>query len=182
MEEEKPDEHFEADRARFCLSQKDGLDYIGMRAKLSGMQNLLAKYKDQETNKDLYDEIKRIKKLGITDLEKLLIPALSDTGYVKLDFSKPEMARGITVSFTVQYATSATSDTHGYDRRANLKKTVEKALFDTNWKLIGDSIMYRLGILTGRLRGLETEAEIVEMVKARRKKEEKKTSKSKGKS
>ena len=37
--------------------------------------------------------------------------------------------------------------------------------------------MYRLGILNGRLKGLETEEEIVEMVKTRRAKEEKKASK-----
>ena len=177
--EEKPDKDFETDRARFCLSQKDGLDYIGMRAKLEDMQNMLAKYREQETNKELYDEVKTIKKLGVSDLEKLLVPALTDAGYVKLDFSKPEMGRTIIIDFTVQDAISNTGDTHEYDRRINLKRTIEKTLFDTNWKLIGDSIMYRLGILNGRLKGLETEEEIVEMVKARRAKEEKKAEKRK---
>ena len=106
-----------------------------------------------------------------------MVPALTDAGYIKLDFSKPEMGRTIIIDFTVQDAISNTGDTHEYDRRINLKRTIEKTLFDTNWKLIGDSIMYRLGILNGRLKGLETEEEIVEMVKARRAKEEKKASK-----
>jgi hypothetical protein len=39
--------------------------------------------------------------------------------------------------------------------------------------------MYRLGILNGRLKGLENEEEIVEMVRARRAKEEKKAEKRK---
>jgi hypothetical protein len=179
LAEEKPDDSFAADRERFCLSQKAGLDYIGFRAKMTDMKNLLAKYKDQENQKELYGEVKTVKKIGISDLEKLLIPALADAGYVKLDFSKPDMNRGVAVEFTVQDATSATAETHEYDRRMILKKTIEKALFDTNWKLIGDSIMYRLGILNGRLRGLETETEIVEMVRARQAKEEKKVSKKK---
>ncbi|MFA6338638.1 MAG: hypothetical protein WCW87_01085 [Candidatus Paceibacterota bacterium] len=179
LAEEKPDDSFAADRERFCLSQKAGLDYIGFRAKMTDMKNLLAKYKDQENQKELYDEVKTVKKIGISDLEKLLIPALADAGYVKLDFSKPDMNRGVAVEFTVQDATSATAETHEYDRRMILKKTIERVLFDTNWKLIGDSIMYRLGILNGRLRGLETETEIVEMVRARQAKEEKKVSKKK---
>lgn len=173
LAEEKPDENFAADRERFCLSQQAGLDYIGFRAKMSDMKNLLAKYKDQENNKELYDEVKTIKKISIADLEKLLVPALTEAGFVKLDFSKPEMNRGITVEFTVQDAMSQTTDTHEYDRRSMLKKTIEKTLSDTNWKLIGDSIYYRLGILTGRIRGLETEEEIIEMVQGRRKKQEK---------
>lgn len=173
--EEKPDKNYATDHERFCLSQQAGLEYIGFRAKMADMQNLLAKYKDQENQKELYDEVKTIKKIGITDLEKLLAPALTEAGFVKLDFAKPEMSRCISVEFTVQDATSATTDTHEYDRRSVLKKTIEKTLSDTNWKLIGDSIFYRLGILTGRLKGLETEEEIVEMVKSRRKKLEKKS-------
>ena len=174
---EKPDEDFAKDRERFCLSQKDGLDYIGYRVKMDSMKMLLAKYAEKDKEKDVYDAVAKIKKLGIVDLEKLLGAALSDVGFVKLDFSKPEMTRFIVVGFTVQDAKSVTGNTHEYDRRLALKKAIEKALYDTNWQLISDSIVYRLGILSGRIKGLETENEIVEMVKARIHKEEKKAGK-----
>jgi hypothetical protein len=47
-------------------------------------------------------------------------------------------------------------------------------LFKTNWKLVEDSISYRLGIMSGRLRGFEFEDDIVGLAKARQKKLEKK--------
>ena len=54
-----------------------------------------------------------------------------------------------------------------------LKKTINEALENTNWKLVEDGISYRLGILSGRLRGFEFEEDLVKMVKARREKVEK---------
>ena len=49
----------------------------------------------------------------------------------------------------------------------NTTKELEKALKDTlentNWRLLSNSISYRLGILTGRLKGYETEEDILKL-------------------
>ncbi|HET7320221.1 MAG TPA: hypothetical protein VFI84_01380, partial [Candidatus Saccharimonadales bacterium] len=52
-----------------------------------------------------------------------------------------------------------------YTSRYTLKKTIQKALTDTNWRLMSDGISYRLGYLNGRLRAYEKEEDLVELVK-----------------
>jgi hypothetical protein len=51
-----------------------------------------------------------------------------------------------------------------------LEKVLNKALNGVNWKLMSDGISYRLGILSGSLKGFEAEEDLVELVKSRNKK------------
>jgi len=45
-----------------------------------------------------------------------------------------------------------------------LKKLVDRALSDTNWRLMSDGISYRLGYLNGRLRAYEREDDLKTLV------------------
>ena len=56
------------------------------------------------------------------------------------------------------------SDRNDRDSEKTLKKTVEKALQDTNWRLMSDGISYRLGYLNGRLRAYEREEDLKKLV------------------
>lgn len=56
------------------------------------------------------------------------------------------------------------SDREDYDSRKTLKKLVDKALIDTNWRLMSDGISYRLGYLNGRVKAYEGEEALKELV------------------
>ena len=51
-----------------------------------------------------------------------------------------------------------------YDSRKTLKKTIDKALEETNWRLMSEGIRYRLGYLSGRLRAYESEEDLKKLV------------------
>ena len=52
----------------------------------------------------------------------------------------------------------------------DLKKAITKNLQGTNWRLMSDGVDYRLGMLSGRLRGYEREEDLLELVRLEKKK------------
>lgn len=150
-EEEKIDPNFESDRKKYCLSEKEGAEYIEWTANLKALTD---HWKEKEENKDLYDAVAKVQKLTIVDLQKLLNPVIEKAGYTKLEFDKPDLQKDVIVGFSVQDAKSGREE---YDSRQNLKKLLKEALQPTNWRLMSDGVQYRLGFLQGRLKGVEGE-------------------------
>lgn len=105
-----------------------------------------------------------LKKLTAADLQQLLIPALKKEGYGKLELSNPEIRKEVIVSFTIQDEKSGRAE---YDSEKKLEKIIEQTLRDTNWKLMSDGVYYRLGILSGIIKGVESEEDLVKLVKSR---------------
>lgn len=104
----------------------------------------------------------KIKKLTVAELQKLLAAPLKKEEYINLDFSKPEIERDIIINFTVQ---DNKTDRGEHDSRIQLQRLIKRILENTNWRLMSEGIMYRLGILSGRLRGYEDEEELLKLVK-----------------
>lgn len=67
---------------------------------------------------------------------------LEKEGYIDFHLDKPEMGRDVYVGFS---CLDSNSDRKDYDSRKTLKKLVDSALEDTNWRLMSDGISYRLG-------------------------------------
>lgn len=126
------------------------------------LSRLVKSWEERDKNKEPYDRLAKIKKLPIAGLFKLLSSILEKEGYIKLDFSKPEMGRGVIVQFTVQ---DDKSDREEYDSKTHLKMILQKGLESTNWQLMSDSISYHLGVLTGRLRGFELEEDLIKLIR-----------------
>jgi len=118
--------------------------------------------REKEKNKGFYDKLAKIKKLPIAKLKKLLILKLEKEGYIKIEFSKPEMDRDVIIEFIVQ---DNNENREEYDSRSQLKKFLKQTLEETNWRLMSEGIYYRLGILTGRLRGYENEEDLLKLVR-----------------
>ncbi len=55
-------------------------------------------------------------------------------------------------------------DRNDNDSRKTLKKLVDSALSDANWRLMSDGISYRLGYLNGRVKAYEGEDAMKELV------------------
>lgn len=157
-------ERFEYDKKRFCLSQTQGERY---KHWIDGMKRMDEGKKEQEANVTFYDKLAEVKKLNIAGLEKLLKTAIKKSGYTDLHISMPPPDRQIVVNFSVR---DTEENRKEYDSEKTLEKLLEKKLEDTNWALMSDGVQYRLGFITGRIRGYETEQDLQELTKTRMKK------------
>lgn len=159
---EKPDPDFEADRERFCLSKEKGEEWRQELVRLEQMGKLVDGWKEKDKNKDIYDKVAKIKKLTVIELEKLLTPILEKENYIHLQLATPEIGINVVVPFTVQDAKGGReSRTSEYD----FKRLFKKVLEDTNWRLMTDGVSCRLGVLRGRLKGYESEEDLLKLVK-----------------
>jgi len=126
------------------------------------LSQLVKSWEEKEKNEKLYDKLAKIKKLTVAELKKLLAAPLKKEEYINLDFSKPEIGKDIIINFTVQ---DNKTDRGEYDSRIQLQRLIKRTLEDTNWRLMSEGIMYRLGILSGRLKGLESEEDLLKLVR-----------------
>ncbi len=161
-QEEKERRQFIADREKYCIDDQKGGEYISFKEGLKTMEEIANKHKEKENNKALYDEVAKVQKLNVAQLKQLLSPALEKEKYTALEFSNPEMKRGVIVSFTVQ---ENDTDRKEYDSKHGLRKLIDATLLNTNWRLMSDGIYTRLGVLSGRLKGVESEEEIANLIK-----------------
>jgi hypothetical protein len=159
---EKTDPDFDKDRAHFCLHDKEFRDRLfRMKHDFEGLAQLGKEMKEREDNKHIYDAVNEMKKPKIAELSSILAPALEKAGYIEFSLDKPEMGKDVFIGFNCLDGKSDRSD---YDSEKTLKKTVEKALEDTNWRLMSEGIHYRLGYLNGRLRAYEREEDLKRLI------------------
>jgi translation initiation factor IF-1 len=67
------------------------------------------------------------------------------------------------IEFTVQDNKTGRGE---YDSRIQLQRIIKKTLENTNWRLMSEGVNYRLGILSGRLRGYENEEDFIKLIRA----------------
>ncbi|MFA5871425.1 MAG: hypothetical protein WC858_01770 [Parcubacteria group bacterium] len=161
VKEEPIDPNFEMNRKKYCLSNKEGSEYISQKEGMESMKHLVDGWEDKKKNKALYDAIAKIKKLTIFELQGLLNPILEKAGYVKLELEKPELQKDVVLGFSVQDSKSGRSE---WDSVHELQKLFKKALEGTNWRLMSDGVRYRLGFLQGRLKGVEGEENLRRLI------------------
>lgn len=159
---EKPDPDYEEDRKYYCLEDDEFRKRLqDMRQQLEQMARLGKEYKEREDNKHIYDAIKEMKKPKIAELMPLLSEPLEKAGYIEFHLDQPDMGRDVYVCFS---CLDSKSDRDDYESRKTLKKLVDTALKDTNWRLMSDGISYRLGYLNGRVRAYEGEEHLKDLV------------------
>lgn len=106
-----------------------------------------------------YQKVSELKRLTIVEVEKLLSEALEKENYIKFSFEKPVMDRHVVVPFSFQDATLRSKD----KSIALARKLIKKLLEGTNWRLMSDGLSYRLGYLSGNVKGYETDEELLEI-------------------
>lgn len=144
-----------------------------MKHDFEEMARLGEELNEKQDNKHIYDAVKEMKKPKIAELIPLLSEPLQKAGYIEFSLEKPEVGREVRVGFS---CLDSKSDRGDYDSRNTLRKLVQKALEDTNWRLMSDGIHYRLGYLSGRIRAYEGEDELKELVMKSKKLKPKPTS------
>jgi len=126
------------------------------------LSKLVKGWEEKEKNKELYEKLAKIKKITIIELQKLLAPALKKEEYIKLELSRPEIGKDVVIGFSIQDSKVGRGE---HDSRMQLQRTIKKALENTNWRLMSEGVHYRLGILTGRLRGYELDEDLLKLIK-----------------
>jgi hypothetical protein len=155
---EKHDPDFLKDKARFCLTEEKGQEYIRGEEDRERLSELMKKHDEIDENKEA---LSKIEKLTAFELEKFLSPKLGRQGYMGFKFGTPEIGKDIFLPFTV-------TDTHPRGERESsydLKRLVHKVLEGVNWRLMSDGISYRVGILSGRLRAYEKDEDLLKLIK-----------------
>jgi len=152
--EEVNDPNFGKDRKRFCLSREEGEEY---RVAKRNLMWLMDNYKEQDEHKEAYEKAKNTKILTVAQISDILSEEFLKQGFGSLTISSPEIARGLIIGFTVQ---DTKADRSEYNSRKDIKKALNNCLKETNWQIMVEGFDYKLGILTGRLRGQESQEDI----------------------
>lgn len=159
---EKPDPEYDKDRVPYCLLDKDFRDKLfEIRRGLNEFARMGKEFKEKEDNKHLYEAADKLEKLKVVELQDKLRPVIEQVGYKEVRFAEPEIGREFVVGISCLDGDSKRDD---YSSRQTLKKTIEKTLQDTNWRLMSDGIHHRLGYLNGRLRAYENEDELIKLI------------------
>ncbi len=101
-------------------------------------------------------DLSKIKMLKVADLDKILTEALQKNQFIKLQFEPPK----ITGHMTIHFSTLDTSERTEQQSIKTLKKIISEALFFSNWRLMSTEINYRLGYLTGQLKGVDQKEDL----------------------
>ncbi|MFA6094837.1 MAG: hypothetical protein WC757_03055 [Candidatus Paceibacterota bacterium] len=161
---EIPDLNYQKDRERFC-SDKEGMKYVDWMRTAHELTAILDKQKEKENNKELYDAIAKVKRLKIIELEQLINPVLEEASYVRLNFKNPEITGNVIVSFTVHDVKQGREDRESCQ---DLQKLLNRMLADTNWRLMSDGVVYRLGMIEGRFKAYEKEEDLLKIFSKKR--------------
>jgi Zn ribbon nucleic-acid-binding protein len=148
-------------RSEYCLSEKEGTQYILDTGLMKDTYDYFHKKEQKESDPD-YPKVEKLKKLGIVDLEKLLSTELEKQKYIKLSLEQPDIDKFVIVRFNIQDADSSRKDR---DSEYKLRKLIKDILVGTNWRLMSEGVTYRLGYLSGRLKGYENEDDLLKVVK-----------------
>lgn len=161
--DKKPiDPDFEKDKARYCLSPEYGQEYQSFKIRLESLRPMFDEMNEKKVNKELYEKLSNIKRMTVVELSDLLGKELAKEQYIGLSLTNPEVSKDLIVSFTIQDAKSGREQ---YDSEHDLKKLINKILDNTNWKLMSEGIYYKLGLLSGRLRGKDDDKDLLDDLK-----------------
>lgn len=152
-------------RDEFCLSDKDGQEYFEYKEAME-VATVVKEEEIQKYDNSYYPKSLKLRKLSVVELEKLLSGKLNSKNYIKLTLEKPEMGQFVVVPFTVQDSDSTRKEI--YSSR-ELEKLIKKTLEETNWRLMSGGVNYRLGYLSGRLKGVEGEENMFQLAGKRKK-------------
>ncbi len=163
----KPDPDYPKDRERFCLTDEEAKKKIEEKFRHERIIRLSKEQEELSKKRELYAVMSQFKRLTIADLEKLLAPCLEAAGYIKFRFDSPVTGRIFSIPLVVH---------DNKPERANVKsekeleRIINRALDNSNWRLMTNGVTFRLGILTALLRAFETEEDLLHLAERKLKK------------
>lgn len=146
-------------RDEFCLSEKEGKEHVETLEAME-VADVIRDEILAEFDTPAQEKLMTVKKTPISDLETLLEKELSTIGFTRLSFGNPTIDRYVSVPFTVQDSNSKRHEQQSILAIYDLLKTTLK---DTNWRVSKDTLSYRLGFISGTLKGYESENDLLKL-------------------
>lgn len=150
----------EEERKKYCTAYVnqntfwEDLKLVADLAKSFGEQ----RKEKQEKEEYGFDTVQRIK---IPQLEQRISQLTEKEGYTKFSFEKPVFTSHTVITFSVQDPT----DRSEKESRKQLLKALQVDLFETNWRLVSAELTYRMGYLTGKIKGFEQDDDIMKIAR-----------------
>ncbi len=162
-EKKKDQSLLEKYRTTYCLSDEEGSKYI---QEMENLKRITEMIKDSEEKKKdpHYQKAAKVKKLTSVQLLKLLEKNFKNKKYESLSFGDPDIGRFVIIPFTVQDSKKSRKKEKSIQE---LRTLINKLLENTNWRLMSTGIDYRMGYLTGRLKGYENDEELAKYLRKR---------------
>lgn len=152
---EPDDPKYLEDCKLYCYSDKvRGWAEQALRA--PALKGLLGDGSEDKAAIELKATLDNIERLTIAQVQAKLEKSLLKDGYKDLQFGQPDMGKQVVVPINL----IDNKDRSAEDSRNGLYKLITKTLENTNWRLIRTSINYRMGYLTGKLKGYETDEDL----------------------
>lgn len=168
-EDEEKKEKFKKDKKKYCLTPEQGREYLAGKERMNRLSDLFKEIDAENTEGTLRNKLKKLQMLTIAQLKKKLIKSTEKERFSGLEFKHPTDERlYVSIEFSLQDEDDERTD---YESRNTLKRLVKKKLLKTNWSLVTDSICYRMGILTGKIRGTQNEEKLMDLIQKREDKE-----------
>ena len=157
-------------RSEFCLDEnsKEYKSYIHSLNSLETMKKLTAEF-EGNSHDPVIPLIKSISIKTVIQLEDIINKSIKNKGYDRFVFGVPVIDKDVIIQFTLYDIKGRPELESTYE----IKRIINKALIDTNWRLMSEGIAYNLGILSGRLRGYQGEKSIYELARQKYKKQTK---------
>lgn len=166
VKKEKSDPNFERDRERFCFTKEKGEAWRRDKQNWEEFAKWAGEKEERDKKEHIYKKVEKLDKLTIDQLEKRIVKVLQKDSFEKLVFGQPEIDKFVVIPFTVRDTKSSR------DKRSSelkLQQLLRTNLESTNWRLMSQGVAYRLGVLSGRLKGYEGEEDLVKLVELRNK-------------
>ncbi|MBD3250229.1 MAG: hypothetical protein GF381_01490 [Candidatus Pacebacteria bacterium] len=153
------------------MSEEKGEQYVETLEAMEVAREVEAEV-TAELDTPAHEKLLKMDRMSISDLETLLNKALADSEFTRLSFDKPEIDRQVIIPFTLQETKPKRRDRNSIK---DLYKLLKETLDNTNWRAPKNKVNCRLGVLTGQLKGYESEEDLLKLFG----KEDPKTPKSK---
>lgn len=150
----------EEERRKYCTAYMNRDTFEEDLKVVADLAKSLAEQRKRKQEKEEYnfDAVQRIK---IPQLEHRLSQVTEKEGFAKFSFEKPVFTSHTTIVFSVQDPT----DRNEKESAKCLLKALHSDLFETNWRLVKSELTYRMGYLTGKVKGFEQDKDLMKIAK-----------------
>lgn len=154
-------------RSEFCLDEnsKEYKAYIHSLNSLETMKRLTEEFEGKSRD-PIIPIAESISVKTVIQIEEILTKVIKSKGFARFSLGVPVLDKDVIIPFTI-YDTKERTE---LDSTYELKRILNKALVDTNWRLMSEGVTYSLGILSGRLRGYQGDKSIYELARQKLKK------------
>lgn len=170
IKEKRNKELLEKFREECCYSEEKGKEMIEL-SEILAFAHEVREFEASKYDDPTFEKAMNINKIGMVEVENLLIKVLEKEKYIKFSTEKPEIDRFVIVPFSFQDSDNARSRKNNL---SDLEKLIKNTLEGTNWRLLSGSLMNRLGYISGKLKGYEQDEDLQEICGYKKEKEKKK--------